>query len=29
MILLLCASVGIINSVFDTIDARRKHEDWI
>jgi hypothetical protein len=27
MILLLCASVGIINSVFDTIDARRKHED--
>jgi hypothetical protein len=23
----LCASVGIINSVFDTIDARCKHED--
>ena len=27
MILKLCASVGIINSVFDTIDARCKHED--
>ena len=26
VILLLCASVGIINSVFDTIDALCKHE---
>ena len=28
MILKLCASVGIINSIFDTIIARCKHENY-